>query len=171
MFGLVNDIMKPYLRLRMRRIEEMMRSPEEAQERVFRSLLDTAQNTEFGRRYNFAGIHNHEQFARTVPVHDYESLKNDIARMMRGERDVLWPGEINWYSQKQRHHQRQKQIHPRADGESGACHIAGTWDSVALLYAQPAGYGNFQIPEPGHARLFRFLAGVPETRTGDVSAF
>ena len=95
---LVNKAVKQYLALRMKRIERYMQRPEEAQERWLRSMLDTARNTEFGRQYNFGALKNAEDFARTVPVQDYDSLKGSIARMMRGERDVLWPGEINWYS-------------------------------------------------------------------------
>jgi len=89
---LVNEIVKQYLRLRMQRIERYMQHPEEAQEKWLNTLVQTARNTEFGREYNFADIRNPEDFARMVPVHDYDRIKGYISRMMRGESDVLWPG-------------------------------------------------------------------------------
>ncbi|MFN4257237.1 MAG: GH3 auxin-responsive promoter family protein [Saprospiraceae bacterium] len=170
MFGLVNDIMKPYLRLRMRRIEQMMLGPAEMQERVFRSLLDTAQNTEFGKRYNFAGIRNPEQFARTVPVHDYESLKNDIARMMRGEQDVLWPGETNWYAKSSGTTSDKSKFIPVPTTNLYGCHIRGGWDSVALLYANKPDAGIFKYKNLVMSGSFQSLPEYPATRFGDVSS-
>ncbi|HNM25490.1 MAG TPA: GH3 auxin-responsive promoter family protein, partial [Saprospiraceae bacterium] len=95
---MVNALMKQYLAMRMHRIERYMQRPEERQERWLRKLLDRARNTEVGQRYRFAEIRSAEEYARRVPVNDYDSIKDDIARMMRGERHVLWPGEINWFA-------------------------------------------------------------------------
>jgi len=52
---LVNATVKQYLRFRMRRIERVMFRPEATQEHWFRKLLESARQTEFGRRQTFAG--------------------------------------------------------------------------------------------------------------------
>ncbi|MCS7037504.1 MAG: GH3 auxin-responsive promoter family protein, partial [Saprospiraceae bacterium] len=98
MKGWVNAGIKHYLRWRMRRIEQFMRDPEPVQQRWFQRLIESARYTEFGRRYGFASLRTIEAFRANVPIHDYDALKDDIARMMRGERDVLWPGEVRWFS-------------------------------------------------------------------------
>jgi hypothetical protein len=46
-------VMRPYLTWRMRRISDYMRNPEKYQEYWFKKILDSAQNTEIGRKYHF----------------------------------------------------------------------------------------------------------------------
>ena len=57
-------------------------------ERLIRILRHNA-GTEIGRRYGFGSIRSFPELRRRVPIHTYEDLAADIARMMRGERRVL----------------------------------------------------------------------------------
>ena len=68
------------------------------QDAVLRYLLSRGRLTEYGRRFGFENIKNYEDFARQVPLTDYEALKDDIDRMRRGENDVLWPGRTKWFA-------------------------------------------------------------------------
>lgn len=167
---LVNELLKRYLAQRMRRIERYMERPEERQERWLRKLLDTARNTEFGCRHDFAGIRTAEQFARTVPVQDYESVKGDIARMMRGERNVLWPGEVNWYSKSSGTTSDKSKFIPVPYANMFACHVAGSWDALALLYHNRPGMEIFRRRNLVLAGSFQALPEYAKTRFGDVSA-
>jgi len=167
---MVNQVIKQYLSLRMKRIERYMQHPEEAQERWLRTLLDTAQNTEFGRSYNFAGIRNADDFAREVPVHDYERIKGYIQRMMHGERDVLWPGEINWYSKSSGTTSDKSKFIPVPYSNMYGCHIAGSWDSLALLYHNKPDMEIFRRKNLVMSGSFEPLADYPKTHYGDVSA-
>lgn len=111
---LVNELVKPYLKLRMRRIENYMQEPEEAQDRWLRTLVETARNTEFGKQYGFSDIRTFEDYARMVPVHDYDALKDRI-----GPHDARCTGCVvarrsQLVQQKQRYHQRQEQVYPCA---------------------------------------------------------
>ena len=167
---MVNQVFKQYLSLRMKRIERYMQHPEEAQERWLRTLLDTARDTEFGREYNFAEIKNADDFARTVPVHDYERIKGYIHRMMRGEPDVLWPGEINWYSKSSGTTSDKSKFIPVPDSNLFGCHIAGSWDSLALLYHNKPDMEIFRRKSLVMSGSYEPLAEYPKTRYGDVSA-
>ena len=53
------------------------------------TLLRDNQNTEFGRRYGFAGMRGSADFRRNVPIFTYEDFERDIERMFAGEADVL----------------------------------------------------------------------------------
>lgn len=167
---LVNKAIKQYLALRMKRIERYMQRPEEAQERWLRKLVDTARDTEFGRQYNFRGIRNTEDFARNVPVHDYDGLKGSIARMMRGERDVLWPGEVNWYSKSSGTTSDKSKFIPVPPENLYGCHIAGSWDSLALLYHNRPDMEIFRRKNLVMSGAFEALKEYPKTRYGDISA-
>lgn len=167
---LVNEAVKQYLRLRMSRIERYMEHPEESQERLLRQLMATAQYTEFGFKYGFSDIKTHEQFAERVPVQDYDSLKDDIARMMRGERDVLWPGEVTWYSKSSGTTSDKSKFIPVPPENLHGNHIAGSWDSVALLYNSHPDLEIFcrkNLLLPGS---FSNFPEHPATRFGDVSS-
>lgn len=167
---LVNELARQYLRLRMRRIERYMKRPEEPQERWLQRLLDTARNTEIGRDYDFAGIRNAEEFARRVPAHDYDQLKSRIARMMRGERNVLWPGEVNWYSKSSGTTSDKSKYIPVPMSNLYGCHFAGSWDSLALLYHNKPGLEIFRRKNLVMAGSFQMLEDYPKTRFGDVSS-
>jgi hypothetical protein len=62
------------------------------QENVFRELIHTAKNTAFGKDHDFGEISSFKDFARKVPIRDYEGLKPYIERIKNGASDVLWPG-------------------------------------------------------------------------------
>ena len=167
---LVNKVLKQYLAHRMKRIERYMLKPEEAQERWLRKLLDTARHTEFGRQYNFGALKNADDFSRVVPVHDYDGLKGSIARMMRGERDVLWPGEVNWYSKSSGTTSDKSKFIPVPPSNLYGCHIAGSWDSLALLYHNRPDMEIFRRKNLVMSGAFETFKEYPKTRFGDVSA-
>ncbi|MCC6412809.1 MAG: GH3 auxin-responsive promoter family protein [Saprospiraceae bacterium] len=167
---MVNEAVKRYLKYRMKRIERYMKDPEPFQDRWFRQLLETARTTEFGRAHDFGGIRNHEDFARKVPVHDYDRIKPYINRMMHGERDVLWPGEINWYSKSSGTTSDKSKYIPVPPTNLFGNHIAGSWDSMALLYANKPDMEVFRRRNLVLSGSFEKLKEYPRTRFGDVSA-
>ena len=67
-------------------------NPIETQERVLKSLIMKAKNTEFGKRHHFSQIINYNDFKKNVPISDYEGLKEYILKAKNGEKDILWPG-------------------------------------------------------------------------------
>lgn len=73
-------------------------NPVETQERVFKELLKTAQQTAFGRDHRFDEIHSHRDFVARVPVRDYEGIKTYIDRVVEGELSVLWPGKPLYFA-------------------------------------------------------------------------
>jgi len=167
---MVNEAVKRYLKFRMYRIERYMKDPEPFQEHWFRHLLETARSTEFGRAHDFANIRTHAEFARRVPVHDYDCVKPYINRMMHGERDVLWPGEINWYSKSSGTTSDKSKYIPVPPTNLFGNHIAGSWDSMALLYANKPDMEVFRHRNLILSGSFENLKDYPRTRFGDVSA-
>lgn len=167
---LVNKVLKQYLSIRMKRIEHYIEHPEEAQERWLTQLLETAQHTEFGKQYGFSDLKTPEDFARRVPVHDYEKLKGQINRMMHGEQDILWPGEVNWYSKSSGTTSDKSKYIPVPACNLYDCHIAGSWDSLAILYHNKPDMEIFRRKNLVMSGSFESLKEYPKTFFGDVSA-
>ncbi|MCF8258011.1 MAG: GH3 auxin-responsive promoter family protein [Flavobacteriales bacterium] len=66
--------------------------PVETQQKVLRSILQAAKDTAFGRDHGFGTIRDHLDFAKQVPISEYEGLRPYMDRVVKGERNVLWPG-------------------------------------------------------------------------------
>jgi hypothetical protein len=71
--------------------------PAGAQERVLARLLRRARDTWFGREHRFASLAGYRDFAKAVPIADYVARRDLFERILRGERDVCWPGRIRLF--------------------------------------------------------------------------
>jgi hypothetical protein len=63
--------------------------PRRAQEEILRRIIRDNSRTAFGREYGLAEIRTPEQFARRLPVLNYDELQPWIDRIRRGEQRVL----------------------------------------------------------------------------------
>jgi GH3 auxin-responsive promoter len=68
-----------------------------AQEKTLALLLDHAKDTLVGRTQDFARIRGYDDFARRVPVGDYDSFSPYIDRMRAGERNLLVPEFVRYF--------------------------------------------------------------------------
>lgn len=73
-------------------------NPVQTQEKVFRELIKNAKNTSFGKDHNFEKIESYQDFAKQVPIRDYEQIKSYIERAVKGEKDVLWNGKPLYFA-------------------------------------------------------------------------
>jgi len=74
------------------------KNPVAAQHKVFRNLIRSAKNTQFGMDHNFSKIKNYGDFAKQVPVRDYEALKSYVDKVVKGESDILWKGKPLYFA-------------------------------------------------------------------------
>ncbi len=70
---------------------------EQEQERALAELVAHARGTEFGRAHGFERIRRYADFARQVPIGDYDSFSPYIERMRKGERGLVVPEFIRYY--------------------------------------------------------------------------
>ena len=83
---------------RLYQIDLFKKFPYDAQREVLFNLIDKAEKTEFGEKYDFKSIDSIEKFQERVPVQPYEEIKPYIDRLLKGEQNVLWPSEIKWFA-------------------------------------------------------------------------
>ena len=72
--------------------------PVETQFEVFKSLIESAKETEFGKDHHFEKIKTFEDFQKNVPIRDYEDLKNYIEKVKVGEENILWKGKPIYFA-------------------------------------------------------------------------
>ena len=73
-------------------------NPVETQQKVFQNLIRQANKTQFGKDHNFAAIKTFEDFAKQVPIRDYEELKPYVDKVVKGESDILWKGKPIYFA-------------------------------------------------------------------------
>ncbi|MGB5667448.1 MAG: GH3 auxin-responsive promoter family protein [Maribacter sp.] len=95
---LFNSIASWLLKKRYHQIELFLKYPEEVQEEVLFQLLDIAEDTEIGKKYEFGTITNYETFRDRVPIVSYEEIEPLIERTRRGEQNIFWPTSIKWFA-------------------------------------------------------------------------
>ncbi|MGL2965412.1 GH3 family domain-containing protein [Flavobacterium sp. XGLA_31] len=78
--------------------QKWAQDPVATQQKVFNELLTAAEDTAFGKNHDFENIKTYEDFAKQVPIRDYEELRPYVDRVVRGEADVLWPGKPLYFA-------------------------------------------------------------------------
>ena len=87
-----------FARLVKKRNNKWISNPLETQAKTFNKLLLKGTNTEFGRDHNFSTIKNYEDFKNQVPIRDYEGLKPYVDKVVKGEKNILWPGQPLYFA-------------------------------------------------------------------------
>lgn len=83
----------------LRRSDNVTADIECCQRAVLAGLLRQARHTRQGLRYGYGDIALYEDYRCRVPVTPYEDIRSDVMCMIRGERDVLWPGVTRRFAQ------------------------------------------------------------------------
>ncbi len=95
---ILNDILVFFLKRRAEHIEHFRRNPIEVQYQVFHELIEAAKDTEWGRTYDYRSVQTIKDFQNRVPVRSYEEFFSYIERILKGEQNILWPSDVEWFA-------------------------------------------------------------------------
>jgi hypothetical protein len=122
------------MKKRIHQIELFMKYPNEVQEEWFEQLISMAESTEWGRRYQYKSIENLTQFKERVPIQNYDTLKPYIERMLKGEKNVLWPSEIRWFAKSSGTTNDRSKFIPVSEEALEECHFKGGKDVLTIYF-------------------------------------
>ncbi|TPN87864.1 GH3 auxin-responsive promoter family protein [Aquimarina algicola] len=128
-------------------------NPIKTQEKVFKYLIETAKDTEFGVDHNFQEIQNHADFVKKVPIRDYEQLRPYVDKVVDGDKNILWPGIPLYFAKTSGTTSGSKYI--PLTKESIPTHIAAARNAI-LCYIEETGKSSFVDGK------MIFLQGSPE---------
>jgi len=151
--GIRSVLAKPFAAFIERQTQEWSLNPSLFQRRLFKSLIETAQNTAFGKDHDFVSIKTYEDFKKRVPVRDYEELKPYINQVLEGKSDILWKGKPEYFAKTSGTTSGTKYI--PITKESIPNHINSARNAL-LSYVHETGNGSFL--DGG----LIFLSGSPE---------
>ena len=129
------------------------------QQKVFDDLIHHAKNTAFGIDHHFDLIKTFEDFAKNVPIRDYEALKPYVDKVVKGEENILWKGKPLYFAKTSGTTSGAKYI--PLTRESMPFHIEAARDAI-LHYIHETGKADFVDGK------MIFLQGSPilETKNG-----
>jgi len=128
----LNSIITLALKRRISQVEQFIARPYETQNKLFKQLIQSAKNTEFGRAYDFSSIQNVEQFQSRVPIYNYESIFPFIERTLKGEQNILWPTDISWFAKSSGTTSGKSKFIPVSKETLDDCHFKAGKDMMAL---------------------------------------
>ncbi|AZQ62056.1 GH3 auxin-responsive promoter family protein [Flammeovirga pectinis] len=117
---------------RMHQIEHFMTHPIDVQQNLFKDLISSAKNTEWGKKYDYQSINNIEQFADRVPISTYEDLSPYIERMMKGEQNILWSSKISEFSKSSGTTNQRSKFIPVSKEALEDCHYKAGKDLISI---------------------------------------
>lgn len=123
-----------------KKIDKWAQNPITTQEKVFKTLIQQAKNTSFGKDHRFAEIHSYEDFVKNVPIRDYEALSPYIERVKNAEENVLWRGKPLYFAKTSGTTSGAKYI--PLTKESMPYHIQAARDAI-LCYIAQTGKADF----------------------------
>ncbi|MBT0809661.1 GH3 auxin-responsive promoter family protein [Litoribacter ruber] len=168
----LNTFMTWIFRNRLGQIENFMEHPIDVQREIFFELIKTAKKTDFGKKFHFQEIRSYADFARQVPIHDYEQMKPYIDRCMSGEQNVIWPTEITWFSKSSGTTGNRSKFIPVSPETLEECHFKGGKDMLSLYvrnYPDTKLFSGKSLTIGGSYQV-NPLDGTKNSFYGDVSA-
>ncbi|WP_209402085.1 GH3 auxin-responsive promoter family protein [Pseudozobellia sp. WGM2] len=129
---LFNSIASWLLKKRFHQIELFLKYPEEVQEELLQQLLDFAEDTEIGQKYDFESIENYKIFRERVPIVSYEEIEPVIERTRRGEQNLFWPTSIKWFAKSSGTTNAKSKFIPVSSEALEDCHYKSGKDLLCL---------------------------------------
>jgi hypothetical protein len=129
-----NSILSWLSKRRVKQIELFKKYPNEVQHDVFRYLINSARNTEWGQKYDYKSIVNYEQFSSRLPIQDYDDVKPYIERLIKGEQNLLWCTPIKWFAKSSGTTSDKSKFIPVSREALEDCHYKGGKDLLGLYY-------------------------------------
>jgi hypothetical protein len=131
---IINSVFSWIIKKRIHQMELFMKYPHESQQELLLSLISKAKNTEWGKKHGYESVNNYQDFINQVPLQNYESLKEDIDRIRRGEQNVLWPSEIKWFAKSSGTTTGKSKFIPVSKESLIDCHYKGGKDLLAIYH-------------------------------------
>jgi len=119
---------------RINQIELFKKYPLETQQETLYKLLARAASTEWGVKFKYSSITSVEEYQSRFPAQNYEDIIPYVERLRKGEKNLLWPGEIKWFAKSSGTTSAKSKFIPISGEALENCHYRAAKD-ILVLYA------------------------------------
>jgi len=159
---------RPFANYIFNKISKGMETAVADQQAIFKTLIKSAKNTEFGKDHGFENIQTYDDFKKQVPIRDYEQIKPYIEKIKEGRQNILWKGKPIYFAKTSGTTSGVKYIPITKDSIPN--HINSARDAL-LCYIAQTGNSDFtkgkMIFLSGSPELDR-IAGIPTGRLSGI---
>ena len=124
---------------RINQIELFKKYPFETQQETLYHLLAKAALTEWGKKFSYSSITSIKEYQSRLPVQTYEDIIPYVERLRKGEKNLLWPGEIKWFSKSSGTTSTKSKFIPISPEALEDCHYRAAKDILAIYTMQRPG--------------------------------
>lgn len=132
--AILDSVLQWLIKKRIHQIELFKKYPFEVQDELLKKLINTAKNTEWGKKYDYRSIDFVTTFKERVPVSRYEELKPVIDRLRMGEQNLLWPEEVKWFAKSSGTTAGKSKFIPVTDSAIEECHYKAGKDLLSIYF-------------------------------------
>jgi hypothetical protein len=143
MFALFNTVVTWFLKKRKHQMELFLKYPIDVQQELLFRLLDFAKNTEFGKTFEFKSIYDYKTFSDRIPIRKYENIESVIDRTRRGEQNLFWPTDIQWFAKSSGTTHAKSKFIPVSNEALEDCHLKAGKDMLCLYINNNENAGLF----------------------------
>ncbi len=130
--AIIPSIVKRLNTKRISQIEHFRRFPSETQQDVLFKILSFAGSTEWGKSYDFPSIKTIREFQSRIPVRTFEEYLPFIERMLQGEGNITWPGDIKWFAKSSGTTSARSKFIPISRESLEECHYQAAKDILTI---------------------------------------
>ena len=127
-----NSVLSWMMKKRIHQIDLFRKFPHEVQNDVFNSLIHKGKYTCFGDDHKFKNIKTISDFCKHIPIRTYEEIFPYINRVRNNEKNVLWPGNVNWFAKSSGTTNDKSKYIPITKESLEECHYKGGKDMLSL---------------------------------------
>lgn len=117
---------------RIYQIDLFKKYPFDIQQETLSKLLIKAADTEWGKKFDYSSVDSVEEYQKRVPLQTYDDVKHYISRIRKGEKDILWPGEVKWFAKSSGTTSDKSKFIPISKECLEECHFRGGRDVLAI---------------------------------------
>ncbi len=96
--SLLTFIGRVLLKTREKSISKFIEHPLFYQKKILKDLINQGASSDYGKKYSLDKIRTYEEFSEQIPVVNYEEFFSQIDKVLHGEKNIIWPGEIKWFA-------------------------------------------------------------------------
>ncbi len=149
--GIKSSILGLYASKISRATERDARSALADQDQWFRTLINQARETQFGKDHAFSEIKTPIDYQQRVPIRDYEALRPYVDKIIAGQSNVLWKNKPKYFAK-------------TSGTTSGVKYIPITHDSIKQ-HISTASRAVFNYLHASESKIFdgkvMFISGSP----------
>ena len=120
------------MKKRIHQIYNFKENPIKTQNGALEYLLDKGKSSLFGVNHNFHEIRSYSEFTQKVKIRTYEEIFPYIEKIRSGERDILWPGKVDWFAKSSGTTNDKSKYIPVSKESLINCHFKGGKDMLCF---------------------------------------